>query len=164
VTATLRIEPCDATSPEARALIERLDAELCTLYPEPGATHFRLDPEETAVGRGTFVVARDASEQSHTPGVLVACGAIRMLDARAAEVKRMFTLPSHRGRGLARRILAELETWALALGARRLALETGVRQHQAIALYERSGFIPIDPFGEYADSPLSLCMAKDLPG
>ena len=67
-----------------------------------------------------------------------------------------------RGAGLGRRILDALSAEARALGATRVVLETGARQHVAIGLYERAGFVRVAAFGEYVGSPLSVCMAKDL--
>jgi GNAT superfamily N-acetyltransferase len=143
------------TSPIARALIADLNAELSAMYPEEGANHFRLDAEEVAPGRGAFVAAR-AGER------LVGCGAVRRLDADTAEIKRMFVRREARGRGIGRLLLATLEGEALGLGVRRLVLETGERQAEALALYTRAGFARIPAFGEYVDSPLSVCMGKDL--
>lgn len=74
----------------------------------------------------------------------------------------MYVVPAVRGRGFSRSILAALEDGALTLGIRRLVLETGPRQLQALALYRRAGFVVIPCFGEYTHSELSLCMAKDL--
>src|SRR5262249_47523891 len=82
-------------SPEARALIAALDAELTATYPEPGATHFRLEPDEVDEGQGGFFVAELGS---HALG----CGAIRRLDPETVEVKRMFVAPEWRGLGLSR--------------------------------------------------------------
>jgi GNAT superfamily N-acetyltransferase len=79
-------------------------------------------------------------------------------------LKRMFTRPEERGRGVARALLTALEGAASALGVERLVLETGARQPEAIALYERNGFIRIAAFGEYESSPLRVCMAKQLGG
>jgi putative acetyltransferase len=59
-------------------------------------------------------------------------------------------------------VLEALEAEARALGIARLVLETGTRQGEALALYRRTGFSRIPPFGEYVGSPLSVCMAKDL--
>ena len=142
-------------SPIARALIADLDAELSERYPEEGATHFRLEPEEVAEGRGAFLAA-------YAGGRAVGCGAVRRIDATTAEVKRMFVRPDARGQGIGRVLLAALEGEALRLGARRLVLETGDRQAEALALYEWAGFVRIPPFGEYVGSPLSVCMAKEL--
>jgi putative acetyltransferase len=149
------LRPASLRSAEAQALIAALNAELEARYPEDGANHFRLDEAEVGEGRGAFLVAfRDAEP--------VGCGAVRKLDATTAELKRMYVSPSCRGLGLGRRILEALEAEARALGASRLVLETGARQTEAVALYERAGFTPTERFGEYVGSPLSLCMEKVL--
>ncbi|MBW9121908.1 GNAT family N-acetyltransferase [Microbacterium trichothecenolyticum] len=69
-----------------------------------------------------------------------------------AEVKRVFVAPSHRRRGLAARLLAEVEALAREAGYGDVVLETGERQPEAIALYEREGWSPIPPFGPYTNS------------
>ncbi len=149
----IRREPLD--SAVARQLIASLNAELLARYPEEGATHFRLDVDEVAPGRGAFVVAYRADDP-------VGCGAIRRIDDDVAEIKRMYVVPEARGARLAAAILAALEAEARALAVARLVLETGERQPEAIALYRRAGFVVIPRFGEYVDSALSLCMAKAL--
>jgi GNAT superfamily N-acetyltransferase len=152
---SLEIRPAPLDGPLARALIAGLDAELLRRYPEEGATHFRLDPVEVSAGRGLFVVALAAE-------AAVGCGAMRRLDARDAELKRMYVVPAARGRGVGRALVAALESEARRLGARRLVLEAGARQPEALGLYRGCGFVEIPRFGEYVDSPLSLCMAKLL--
>jgi SAM-dependent methyltransferase/GNAT superfamily N-acetyltransferase len=149
------IARAEILSREARSLIEALNAELSSRYPEDGATHFRLDPNEVAPGQGAFLVARRA-------GRPVGCGAVRRVEAEIGEVKRMYVSPEARSGGVGRAVLAALENEARALGLVRLVLETGVRQPEAITLYERAGFARIPAFGEYVNSPLSVCMAKDL--
>jgi GNAT superfamily N-acetyltransferase len=77
----------------------------------------------------------------------------------------MYVAPTARGLGVGRQILNALEAEARRLGARRLVLETGPRQPEALALYAHAGFTQIPLFGEYLDTPhpdLSVCMAKDL--
>jgi GNAT superfamily N-acetyltransferase len=155
VRATLAIRAVPLDSAEARTLIAALDAEMRGRYPEEGANHFRLDADEVALGRGAFLVA--ALED-----VLVACGAVRRIEAGVAEIKRMYVAPAARRRGIARVLLERLEQEARALGARRVVLETGVRQPDALALYERAGYEPVEPWGEYVDSPLSVCLGKEL--
>ena len=151
----LAVERADILSPAARALIEALNAELSSRYPEDGATHFRLDAEEVAPGRGAFLIAARA-------GKPIGCGAVRRIEAGTAEVKRMYVIPEARGQRVGRAVLSALEREARTLACGRLVLETGVRQQEAIALYEHAGFSRIPAFGEYVDSPLSVCMAKDL--
>lgn len=151
----IAVERADIRSPEAGALIEALNAELSSRYPEDGATHFRLDAEEVAPGRGAFLIAARA-------GKPVGCGAVRRIEAGTAEIKRMYVSPEARGQRIGRAVLSALEREARALGCARLVLETGIRQQEAIALYERAGFVRIPAFGEYVHSPLSVCMVKDL--
>jgi GNAT superfamily N-acetyltransferase len=158
--STLEIRRTSLDDPIARTLIAALNAELLGRYPEEGATHFRLDADEVASGRGAFVVAwRDAAA--------LGCGAVRRLDAdvagaAAAELKRMYVVPSARGARVGAGILAALEGEARALGVTRLVLETGERQPEALALYRRTGFVEIPRFGAYVESALSVCMAKTL--
>ena len=138
------------------ALIAALDEELQAIYPEPGATHFHLDPGEVSGGRGVFLVVALGD-------LPVGCGALRLIDPATAELKRMYVAAEHRGTGLGRRLVAALEAEARRLGARRMVLETGVRQAAALALYRRAGFEPIPLYGEYCLSPdTSICLGKDL--
>ncbi len=148
----------DILSPLAQRLILALNAELEGRYPEDGANFFRLDADEVAEGRGGFFIA-------YLAGEAVGCGAVRRAEPGVAEIKRMYVAPAARGRGVGRLILVALEEEARRLGARRLLLETGPRQPEAIALYERAGFTHIPLYGEYVHTPhpdLSVCMAKDL--
>jgi len=153
---TITIERAELTADVSRVLIASLNAELKGVYSEPGATHFHLDAEEVADGRGTFLVV-------YREGTPVGCGALRLLDAETAELKRMYVSPTVRGRGLGRRLVAALEAEARALGIRRLVLETGIWQAAALALYRATGFHPIPLYGEYCLSPeTSVCLGKDL--
>jgi len=154
-SADVVVRPVDILCPAAQALIAALNAELSAIYPEQGACHFRLDADEVAPGRGTFLMATRAERP-------VGCGAVRKIDDTSAEVKRMYVIPDQRGKGVGRSIVEALENEANRLGLTRLVLETGVRQHAAMALYHRLGFRQIPPFGEYASSPLSVCMEKVL--
>ncbi|MDP1819940.1 MAG: GNAT family N-acetyltransferase [Acidimicrobiales bacterium] len=115
--------------------------------------------EEVRRPVGIFVVA-------HLDGNPVGCGAVRALDAarRVGEIKRMYTLPTARRRGVSRAILQRLEAVAQELGYRHLQLETGVQQPEAVALYESAGWYRIEPYGHYRASPWSVCLAKELPG
>jgi putative acetyltransferase len=150
------VQRAELTSPTALELISALNAELSGMYPEPGATHFALDPAQVAMGRGAFLVAyRDKTA--------VGCGAMRLIDPATAELKRMYVIPTLRGAGIGWRLLLALEAEAVRLGAERLVLETGVRQTDALALYGRCGFEPIPLYGEYCLSPdTSICLGKRL--
>ena len=74
----------------------------------------------------------------------------------------MYTRPTARRRGIARLLLSELESHAVALGYPRLVLETGTKQPEAIAMYESLGYARIPSYGQYKDFPDSRCFAKDL--
>ena len=159
----LEISAEPLTGPVAQALIATLNAELSALYPEPGATHFQLDPAQVAPGAGAFLVARK-------DGKPIGCGALRRLTDEAVvvelgadvgELKRMFVARDGRGQGIGRALLAQLEAQARALGLSRIVLETGIRQHEALALYRRAGYTDIPAYGEYSASPgTSVCLAK----
>jgi len=135
--------------------VAALDAGLAELYPPEQRFGPNLKTEHLEDGRGTFLVARDG-------GTAVGCGAVRVLDAATAEVKRMYVEPDHRGAGIGRALLDQLESAAVRLGVSRLVLETGIHQKAAISLYRRAGFALIDCWGEYVSSPSSVCFEKIL--
>ena len=155
--SSVRIESVAIDEPAVRELIEELDAELHDLYPEAGAVHDRLDAAEVSGGRGVLLAAVD-----ETTGDLLGCGAVRLREPGVAEIKRMYVRPHARGRGIGRALLGALEAEAEALFAGRVVLETGARQLEAVELYRRAGYVEIERFEEYADSPLSLCMSRTL--
>ena len=90
----------------------------------------------------------------------VGCGAFKEYSASAAEIKRMFVRPEKRGRGIAGKILTELETWAKELKFSECVLETGVKQPEAIRLYKKSGYETIPSYGQYLNIENSVCMKK----
>lgn len=79
-----------------------------------------------------------------------------------AEIKRMYVREERRRTGVARAILAELERTATEAGVRRLVLETGNAQPEAIAMYREAGFVDIPAFGHYACSPDAVHLAKGV--
>ena len=92
----------------------------------------------------------------------VGCGAFREIDSETVEIKRMFVLPEQRGRGIASKILSQLELWALTLNYTQTILETGINQPEAIALYKKSGYSIVQNYGQYAGLENSVCMKKTL--
>ena len=95
-------------------------------------------------------------------GLDVACGGVARFDAETAEIRRMYVVMEHRGAGFSRRMLGALEAEARSLGYRRVRLETGVHQHEALSLYRSAGFEEIPRYGPYADDELSVCFEKSL--
>jgi len=99
---------------------------------------------------------------AYEEGKSIACVALRLLSAHVAEIKRMYVQPPYRGRGIASRMLIELEQWALESGFKQLVLETGKNQPEAIRLYQKEGYTIIPNFGKYGDSANSICFKKEL--
>ena len=94
----------------------------------------------------------------------VGCGAFKEYAADLVEIKRMFVQPARRQQGVARAVLAELERWAGELGYAGCVLETGRRQPEAIALYQRCGYALTPNYGQYVGIENSVCMRKELVG
>lgn len=157
--AVLELRVVRYDHPDVTGLVARVQQEYVERYGSPDDTP--VDPSMFAPPEGLFLLA-------YVDGVPVGTGAWRRSPVRAlggvagAEIKRMYVVPERRGSGLARRILAELEATAAAAGHDLIVLETGLRQPEAIALYESSGYLPIEGFGHYRDSPLNRCFAKRL--
>jgi len=148
---TIAIELPD--QPEVIALIAELDAYQDTLYP-PQSRH-ALDLTALKQPNVLFAVARDTAARA------IGCGAI-VLYPEFGEIKRMYVSPHGRGRGVARKLLALLESRALGSGCKLLKLETGPYQHEALALYASAGYERRGPFGDYTNDPLSVFMQKHL--
>lgn len=149
---TVHVVPWD--DPAAAALRTAQQAELRSRYGDDDAGHEMTGDDVTAM------------VLLHVDGQAAACGAIRDVASEhgrgVGEVKRMYVLPQHRGRGHARVVLDELERLARELGWRRLILETGVLQPEAIGLYLRAGYQSIENFGEYTGVEESRCFTKNL--
>ncbi len=92
----------------------------------------------------------------------LACGAIKEYKPGIMEVKRMYTLPESRGKGIATRVLIELEKWTAELSYSKCILETGKKQPEAIALYKKNGYKLIPNFGQYEGVENSVCFEKEI--
>lgn len=101
------------------------------------------------------VVAYDEAEP-------VSCGAMREYASGTMEIKRMYTSPGNRGKGIATMVLAELEKWAIELSYEKCLLETGKRQPEAVRLYQKNGYIIIPNYGQYVGMDNSVCFEKKL--
>jgi putative acetyltransferase len=153
----ITIERVSEPTPEVHELIGELDAVLGAAY-EPHQRH-GLSLAQLFEPQVRFFVAR-------LDGTAVACGGVALYDDYA-EVKRMYTRPAVRGRGVAKTVLRRLEEEARASGKPVLRLETGHYQQEAVGLYRSAGFISCGPFGHYAQMPardieLSLFFEKPL--
>ncbi len=92
----------------------------------------------------------------------VACGAMKPFNSNSVEIKRMYTQPDQRGKGLGRKVLDELAVWAKEEGYKNLVLETGASFEAAIALYQKYGFTKISNYGQYEGIESSVCFQKPI--
>jgi putative acetyltransferase len=142
----------DSTNEDFIKLVQQLDAELAIRDGNEHAFYHQFNKIDMIKHA---IVAYENGEP-------VGCGAIKEFESNSMEVKRMFTQPEFRGKGVASNILKALETWAAELSYQKCILETGKRQPEAIALYTRSGYNIIPNYGQYAGIENSVCFEKNL--
>lgn len=142
----------DSTHADFRALVALLDADLAQRDGEEHAFYHQYNGIE---GLDRAVVLYEGT-------VPVGCGALKVFSGNALEIKRMYTHPDFRGRGVAGRVLRELEQWGAQDGFGRLVLETGKRNPEAVALYQKYGYTRIPNFGPYEGVENSLCFTKKV--
>ena len=153
----LTVLQVQAGDPELQPLLDELMVEYGTRYGRISA-HTQL----TEVPASDFLPPDGAFLVLTENGETIAGGAIRRYDQQTAEVKRVWTSSGHRRRGLARRLMAELEHAASELGYRRIHLTTGPRQPEAVALYLASGYVPRFDVTADPESIGPLAFAKEL--
>ena len=151
----VRVRAVGYADPVAQHLVERVQQEYVVRY--GGRDAAVVDPAEFAPPLGLFVVVE-------VDGLPAGCGGWRVHADGVVELKRMYVEPAFRRRGIAALLLAELERTAAAAGHRRLVLNSGERQPEALALYARAGYTPVAGYGLYADEPGAVFLGKDLPG
>jgi GNAT superfamily N-acetyltransferase len=135
---TFEVKQYAVTDPEVAPLLTELAEEYYARYGAKSADELARYPAEAfAPPWGVLLILREHGES-------VAGGAFKRYDDHTAEIKRMWTHSAHRRRGLARRVLAELEAEAKRRGYRRLVLTTGPKQPEAAALYLATGYRSID--------------------
>lgn len=141
--------------PRVASLMQAQQRELRALYNDTDERTEPFDPA-TLAGEGSALVVVEED------GTLLACGALKRVSLDTAEVKRMYTVPGARGRGLGRRILGALIERGRSLGYTRLVLETGDLQAGALHLYGSAGFVRIPNYGYYVGVENSLCYGLRL--
>jgi len=137
----ITIERVTGPTSELRALIDELNTVLGAAY-EPHQRH-GLAFDQLFEPHVRFFVARIDGSGA------VGCGGVALF-GDYAEVKRMYTRPAVRDRGVAKALLRSIEGEARAAGRLILRLETGIHQPEAMGLYRNAGFQPCGPFGAYA--------------
>ncbi len=142
----------DSSNEDFVKLVASLDAELAIM---DGDDHAFYDQFNSIVDLKYVVVAYKNKEP-------IACGAIKEIATDAMEVKRMYVKLQERAKGVAGKILLELEKWTVELGYSKCRLETGKKQPEAIKLYEKKGYKRIINYGQYFGVENSVCFEKIL--
>jgi GNAT superfamily N-acetyltransferase len=142
----------DSDDPDFIELVKYLDADLARRDGEEHSFYSQYNK----IDKIRHVVVAHENDQP------IGCGAIKEFAPGIMEVKRMYTNPDCRGKGIATRILSELEKWATELSCEKCILETGKRQEEAVALYQKNGYNLIPNYGQYAGIENSLCFEKKL--
>ena len=146
------VEPTDPHDPQATALLQTSHVLMQSLFPPEDNAYLSI--EELRAEHVHVFAARRGT-------VVCGTGALGVKDGYG-EIKSMFVDPDARGQGVADAILRSLEDLAREKGLLEMRLETGDALHAAIRLYERHGFLPCGPFGNYTANPSSIFMKKKL--
>ena len=148
----IKLVRTDSDNKDFIHLVKYLDAELAVLDGDEHEFYAQLNKTDKI--KHVIVAYEDDKP--------VSCGAIREYSPTITEVKRMYTLPEYRGKGIATKVLNELESWASKLAYQKCILETGKRQPDAIWLYKKNGYKIIANYGKYVAMENSVCFEKDL--
>ena len=148
----MTLKRTNADDADFRSLVKLLDAELAI---RDGDEHLFYS-QFNALDKIKHVVIAYEEE------IPVGCGAIKEYSPDKMEVKRMYVSPDQRKKGIASKLLSELEKWARELSYKKCILETGKKQPEAIGLYKKSGYTPIENYGQYAGVMNSVCFEKEL--
>ena len=148
----IRILRTNSDNQDFIELVKHLDADLAD---RDGKEH-SFYAQYNKIDQINFVVL------AYENDVPVACGAIKEYAPDTMEVKRMYTLPDCRGKGIASQVLSELETWAAELSYRKCILETGKKQPEAIRLYQKNGYHNVPNYGQYIGIENSVCFEKEV--
>lgn len=142
----------DSDHEDFRELVALLDAELAVRDGDEHEFYAQYNKIDTI----RYAVVAYEDERA------VGCGALKEYEPNVAEIKRMYVRENRRGRGVAGKILEELERWAKELDFSECILETGLKQPEAVRLYQKSGYAAIPNYGQYAGVENSVCMRKFL--
>lgn len=150
---SIRVVKADSTHVDFLGLVRQLDEDLAGRY---GELQKQYDKHNSVDYIKDIVVV-------YVDGVPAACGAFKQFSADTIEIKRVFVTMQYRRMGLARRVLKELEDAAAGKGYKYAVLETGIKQFEAISLYNSLGYSQIENYGPYVGNANSVCMRKELP-
>jgi putative acetyltransferase len=148
----LEVVRTDSGNPGFAALVKRLDEDLAGRYGELQKSYAAYNQIENI--KDVVVIYSD--------GTPAACGAFKEFSSDTVEMKRVFVPAEYRRQGLARLVMRELEALAGENGYRYAVLETGVKQVEAIGLYQSIGYETIANYAQYAGNANSVCMKKEI--
>lgn len=149
---SIRLKRTDSADPDFIELVRHLDADLAERDGEDHSFYAQFNK----IDKIKYAIVAYEDERP------VGCGAVKEYSPDTMEIKRMYTSPENRGKGIANTVLSELERWASELSYQRCILETGKRQPEAIALYKKKGYQVIPNYGQYADVEDSVCFEKKI--
>jgi DNA-binding MarR family transcriptional regulator/predicted N-acetyltransferase YhbS len=141
--ATVTLQPVDPADGKAREAVGHYFAEIGRRFGFDSAGQSDKDAKLLVPPAGVFVLAV-------SDGVPVACGGLQTIGDGVGELKRMWVHDDWRGIGLGSRLLRHLEDQARALGHALARLDTNGALTEAISMYERAGYQPVD---RYNDNP-----------
>ncbi|MFY7816201.1 MAG: GNAT family N-acetyltransferase [Chryseobacterium taeanense] len=148
----MKIQRTDSSNRDFQSLVKLLDADLAVRNGEDQEFFNQFNKLETI--KNCIVV--------HINEFPAACGAFKKFDEETVEIKRMYTHPNFRKKGLATTIMKELEKWAKELNYNKAVLETSLEQNEALSVYEKSGYARIPNYGQYIGIEKSVCYEKVL--
>ena len=93
---------------------------------------------------------------------LIACVAYRKFNDNSIEIKRLFVSKRHRKKGIAHKIVKQIEKIAIDYGFKYSYIVTGINNTAAINLYVKMDYKVIDNFGMFEDDEDCLCMKKEF--
>lgn len=141
-----------SNNPDFEKLVIELDAVLAILDGEDHAFYAQFN-KSSALKNAIIAYENETA---------IGIGAYKEYDSQTVEMKRMYTLPEHRGKGIASKILTELELWAKEENYKIAILETGFLQTDAISLYKKLGYVITENYGQYIGVENSVCMKKKM--
>jgi len=146
------IKRTDSENKDFINLVQSLDNELT----ERDGDEYSFYAQFNKIEEINFVVIAHENEKP------LGCGGMKQFEPGTMEIKRMFVAHECRGKGIATKLLSELENWASELSIEKCILETGKRQTEAIRLYKKNGYNLIPNYGQYTQVENSLCFEKEI--
>lgn len=148
----MTIKRTDSSNKDFQNLVQLLDADLAIRNGEDHAFYDQFNKIDAI--KNCIVIYVDE--------IPAACGTFKKFDEETVEIKRMYTNPDFRKKGLATTIVKELEIWAKELNYTKAVLESSLEQNEALSVYEKSGYTRIPNYGQYIGIDKSVCYEKVL--